>query len=60
VSFQTAREQAKTYIELSRLSMRKLAPGEKVNEYGITFERQANGDGVFTVNFMVDGSVSIA
>ena len=46
---------AKTYIKLTRPVMRKLAPGEKVNEHGITFERQANGDGVFTVNVMVDG-----
>ncbi len=46
---------AKTYIKLIRLSMRKLAPGEKLNEHGIVFERQANGDGVFTVNIMVDG-----
>ena len=46
---------AKTYIKLTRPSMRKLAPGEKVNEHGITFERQPNGDGLFTVNVMVDG-----
>jgi hypothetical protein len=30
-------------------------PATTLNEHGITFERQANGDGVFTVNFMVDG-----
>lgn len=35
--------------------MRKLVSGEKLSEHGITFERQANGDGVFTVNIMVDG-----
>lgn len=35
--------------------MRKLAAGDKLNEHGITFERQANSDGVFTVNVMVDG-----
>lgn len=46
---------AKTYIKLTRPAMRKLAPGEKVNEHGITFERLANNDGVFTVNVMVDG-----
>jgi len=46
---------AKTFSKLTRTAMRKLAPGEKVNEHGITFERQANGDGVFTVNVMVDG-----
>ena len=46
---------AKTFIKLTRPLMRKLAAGETLNEHGITFERQANGDGVFTVNFMVDG-----
>jgi integrase len=46
---------AKTYIKLNRPAMRKLASGDKINEHGITFERQANGDGVFTVNVMVDG-----
>ena len=35
--------------------MRKLATGEKINEHGIAFDRQANGDGMFTVNVMVDG-----
>ncbi|MBK7897921.1 MAG: hypothetical protein IPJ99_00365, partial [Betaproteobacteria bacterium] len=30
--------------------MRKLAAGENFNEHGITFERQANGDAVFSVN----------
>ncbi|MDR2924867.1 MAG: site-specific integrase, partial [Azoarcus sp.] len=34
--------------------MRKLALREKLSEHGITFERQADGDGVFTVNIMVD------
>ena len=46
---------AKTFTKLTRPSMRKLDPGEEVSEHGITFERQANGDGVFTVNVMVDG-----
>jgi integrase len=46
---------AKTFSKLTRPTMRKLAAGDKLNEHGITFERQANGDGVFTVNFMVDG-----
>lgn len=35
--------------------MRKLKPGDKMNEHGISFERLANNDGVFTVNVMVDG-----
>lgn len=46
---------AKTFSKLTRPAMRKLAAGEKINEHGITFERQAGGDGVFTVNVMVDG-----
>ncbi|KAA0075845.1 hypothetical protein CIW54_26020 [Paraburkholderia sp. T12-10] len=35
--------------------MRKLLPGEKIVERGITFERLRNGDGLFTVNVMIDG-----
>lgn len=46
---------AKTFDKLTRPTMRKLAAGGKINEHGITFERLANGDGVFTVNVMVDG-----
>ena len=46
---------AKTFTKLTRPAMRKLVAGEKLNEHGITFERQASGDGVFTVNIMVDG-----
>lgn len=46
---------AKTFVKLTRLAMRKLATGKKISEQGITFERQANGDGVFSVNVMVDG-----
>jgi integrase len=46
---------AKTFTKLTRPAMRRLGAGEKLNEHGITFERQTRGDGVFTVNFMVDG-----
>lgn len=46
---------AKGFSKLTRPAMRKLAPGEKLNEHGITFQRITNGDGVFTVNVMVDG-----
>jgi integrase len=46
---------AKTFTKLTRPEMRKLAPGGKINEHGITFEKSANGDGVFSVNIMVDG-----
>ena len=46
---------AKTFVKLTRPAMRKLATGDKINEHGVTFERLANGDGVFTINVMVDG-----
>jgi len=46
---------AKTFSKLTRPLLRKLSPSEKLNEHGITFERQNNGDGVYTVNIMVDG-----
>lgn len=46
---------ARTFIKLTRPVMRKLTSGVKVSEHGVTFERQSNGDGVFTVNVMVDG-----
>lgn len=46
---------AKSFSRLTRLSLRKLQPGEIVTEHGITFERLPDGDGRFTVNIMVDG-----
>lgn len=46
---------AKTFSKLTRPLMRKLASGEKLHEHGISFERQPNGDGVFSINIMVDG-----
>ena len=45
---------AKTFERLTRPSMRKLVPGGTLTEHGITFERLTTGDGVFTVNIMVD------
>ena len=41
--------------KLSRLSLRKLASGQKVIEQGIVFERLLNGDGRWSFNIMVDG-----
>jgi hypothetical protein len=35
--------------------MRLLAPEKRIAEHGIIFDRLANGDGVFSVNVMVDG-----
>ena len=46
---------SKTFAKLTRPAMRKLAVGDKLNEHGIMFERQANSDGVFSINVMVDG-----
>ena len=46
---------SKTFTKLTRPAMRKLSAGDKLNEHGITFERRANSDGVFSVNAMVDG-----
>jgi len=45
---------SKAFVKLTRPNMRKLAPGAKIAEQGITYERLPN-DGVFTVNVMVDG-----
>lgn len=46
---------AKTFAKLTRPNMRKLESGEEIAEHGITFKRENSGDGVFTVNIMVDG-----
>jgi integrase len=46
---------AKTFQRLNRPLMRRLQPGSMVTERGITFRRLVNGDGVFSVNVMVDG-----
>jgi integrase len=46
---------ARTFSKLTRPLIRKLPQGRKINEHGISFERLSDGDGVFTVNVMVDG-----
>lgn len=46
---------AKAFVKLDRLNLRKLKPGQKVTEQGITFERLQNSDGLYSVNIMVDG-----
>ncbi len=43
------------FTRLDRLSIRRLRPGEKITEHGITAERMANGDLRYSVNIMVDG-----
>jgi integrase len=46
---------AKTFLKLTRPAMRRLPVGGTIIEHGIAFERTGSGDGVFTVNVMVDG-----
>lgn len=43
------------FKKLTRPEMRLLPKGNKIGEHGITFERLSSGDGLFTVNVMVDG-----
>lgn len=45
---------AKSFGQLSRACMRRLRPGQTITEHGIRFERLGTGDGIFTVNIMVD------
>lgn len=46
---------ARAFVKLTRPTLRKLEAGQKIMEHGITFERLSSGDGVFSVNVMVDG-----
>ncbi len=46
---------AKTFVRLSRPTMRKLPEGGRIFEHGIVFERTSHNDGVFSINVMVDG-----
>jgi integrase len=43
------------FAKLTRANQRKLSPGKKIDEHGISFERLANGDGRYSINIMVDG-----
>lgn len=43
------------FVTLTRPNARKLEAGQKLTEHGITFERLPSGDGVYSVNIMVDG-----
>lgn len=45
---------ATRYSKLTRPAIRALKVGESITEHGITFRRDANGDGVYSVNIMVD------
>lgn len=42
------------FQKLTRLIIRRTPPGQIITEHGITFRREPNGDGVFSVNIMVD------
>lgn len=42
-------------VKLARPEIRRLASGAKINVRGITFEKSATGDGMFTLNIMVVG-----
>ena len=46
---------AKSFVKLDRRELRKLKPGAKVMEHGIEFQRLESGDGLYSVNIMVDG-----
>ena len=43
------------FAALDRPSIRRLKPGEKITEHGITAERLVDGDLRYSVNIMVDG-----
>lgn len=44
----------KRFQKLTRTAMKALPPGRKIMESGIIFRRNADGDGVFSINIMVD------
>lgn len=46
----------RTFNRLTRTATRQLEPGKSITEHGVTFARTANGDGLFSVNVMVDGT----
>lgn len=42
------------FSKLTRPSIRSLMAGDSITEHGITFHRDTSGDGVYSVNIMVD------
>ena len=42
------------FKKLTRPNIKKLGPGRKLTEHGISFERLSTGDGLYSVNIMVD------
>ena len=53
-SFRIGGDMSVKFQKLTRLIMRRTLPGQVVTEHGITFGREPDGDGVFSVNIMVD------
>lgn len=45
---------AKRFSKLTRPAMRALLGDQSISEHGITFRRDGAGDGIFSVNIMVD------
>ena len=45
---------SKKFSRLTRNAVRALLPVESITEHGITFSREPSGDGVYSVNIMVD------
>ncbi len=43
------------FTRLDRLSIRRLRPGQKITERGITAECLEDGDVLYTVNVMANG-----
>src|ERR1700733_1777999 len=46
---------SRTFAKITRVRMRALKAGQSLIEQGVTFERLANGDGLFSVNIMIEG-----
>src|SRR5262245_27629217 len=44
----------KRFQRLARTAIRALLPGQFITEHGITLSREPSGDGVYSVNIMVD------
>lgn len=45
---------ARKFKKLTRAAMRATRPGKSITEHGISFARGSDGDGVFSINIMVD------
>ena len=44
----------KRFAKLTRPAIRALGPGQCLTEAGISFRRKPSGDGVYSINIMVD------